>query len=246
MFIPSPSPVSLCTLYYNKPTKCSCSQSILFHCRVTLHISGALDTHYQEYIKLYLQPPVQVILSLQLLSSILAKFWTWPAQTCRVTLHVSGALHTHHQEYILQPPVQVILSLQLLSSIVAKFWTWPVQTCRVTLHISGALHTHHQEYIKLYLQPPVQVMLSLQLLSSNVAKFGLGQSKLAGSRYMFRVLCTPIIRSTLNCIYSLRYRSYYRCSYFLPTWPSLDLASSNLQGHFTCFGCFAHPSSGVH
>ena len=42
----------------------------------------------------------------------------------------------------------------------------------------------------------------------------------AGSLYMFRVLSTPIVRSTLNCIYSLRYRSYYRCSYLLPTWPA--------------------------
>ena len=60
-------------LYYNIPTKCSCSQSILFHCRVTLHVSGAFHTH-QEYIKLYLQPPVQVILSLQLPSSNVAEF----------------------------------------------------------------------------------------------------------------------------------------------------------------------------
>ena len=43
----------------------------------------------------------------------------------------------------------------------------------------------------------------------------------AGSLYMFRVLSTPIIRSTLNCIYSLRCRSCYRCSYLLPTWPNL-------------------------
>ena len=60
-------------LYYNKPTRCSCSQSILFHCRVTLHVSGAFHTHHQEYIKLYIQPLVQVILLLQLPSSNLAK-----------------------------------------------------------------------------------------------------------------------------------------------------------------------------
>jgi len=41
-------------LYYNKPTRCSCAQSILFHCRVTLHVSGAFHTHHQEYIKLCL------------------------------------------------------------------------------------------------------------------------------------------------------------------------------------------------
>ena len=39
--------------------------------------SCAFHTHHQEYIKLYLQPPVQVILSLQV--------WKAP-ETCRVTL----------------------------------------------------------------------------------------------------------------------------------------------------------------
>ena len=29
------------------------SQSILFYCRVTLHVSGAFHTHHQEYNKLY-------------------------------------------------------------------------------------------------------------------------------------------------------------------------------------------------
>ena len=44
------------------------------HCRVTLHVSDAFHTHHQEYIKLYLQPPVQVILSLQLPSSNEVKY----------------------------------------------------------------------------------------------------------------------------------------------------------------------------
>ena len=47
-----------------------------FHCRVTLHVSGAFHTHHQEYIKLYLHPPVQAILSLQLPSSNVAKLET--------------------------------------------------------------------------------------------------------------------------------------------------------------------------
>ena len=38
---------------------------------------------------------------------------------------------------------------------------------------------------------------------------------------MFRVSTTPIIRSTQNCNYSLRYGSYFLCSYLPPTWPSL-------------------------
>ena len=37
---------------------------------------------------------------------------------------------------------------------------------------------------------------------------------------MFRLSTTPIIWSTQNCNYSLRYWSYFLCSYFPPTWPS--------------------------
>jgi hypothetical protein len=40
------------------------------------------------------------------------------------------------------------------------------------------------------------------------------------SLYMFRVSTTPIIRSTQNCNYSLRYWSYFLCSYLPATWPS--------------------------
>ena len=36
-----------------------------------------------------------------------------------------------------------------------------------------------------------------------------------------RVSTTPIIRITQNCNYSLRYGSYFLCSYLPPTWPSL-------------------------
>ena len=38
--------------------------------------------------------------------------------------------------------------------------------------------------------------------------------------YMFRVSTTPIIRSTQNCNYSLRYWSYFLCSYLPPMWPT--------------------------
>jgi len=41
----------------------------------------------------------------------------------------------------------------------------------------------------------------------------------ASSLYMFRVSTTPIIRSTQNSNYSLRYWSYFLCSYLPPTWP---------------------------
>jgi len=37
---------------------------VLFYCNITLHVSGAVHTPHQEHIKLYLQPPVQVILSM--------------------------------------------------------------------------------------------------------------------------------------------------------------------------------------
>ena len=42
---------------------------------------------------------------------------------------------------------------------------------------------------------------------------------------MFRVSTALIIRSTKNCNRSLRYRSYYRYSYFHPTWRGPDLAT---------------------
>ena len=35
----------------------------------------------------------------------------------------------------------------------------------------------------------------------------------ASSLYMFPVSTTPIIRSTQNCNYSIRYWSYFLCSY---------------------------------
>jgi hypothetical protein len=44
----------------------------------------------------------------------------------------------------------------------------------------------------------------------------------ASSLYMFRAPTIPIIRSTQNCNFSLRYWSYFLCSYLPPTWPTLD------------------------
>ena len=44
----------------------------------------------------------------------------------------------------------------------------------------------------------------------------------ASSLYMFRVPITPIIRSTQNYNCSLRYWSYFLCSYLHPTWPTQD------------------------
>jgi len=42
----------------------------------------------------------------------------------------------------------------------------------------------------------------------------------ARSLYMFRVSTAPIIGSTQNSNYSLRYWSYFLCSYLPPTWAS--------------------------
>ena len=47
----------------------------------------------------------------------------------------------------------------------------------------------------------------------------------ASSLYMFPVSAIPIIRSTQNCNYSLRYRSYFLCSCLPPTWPGSSLAT---------------------
>jgi hypothetical protein len=69
-----PCNVNLC-YSYSKTTRCKCSQTILFYCRITQHIWGVVHTHHRECIKLYLQPQVQVILSLQLPASNVA---TWP------------------------------------------------------------------------------------------------------------------------------------------------------------------------
>ena len=43
----------------------------------------------------------------------------------------------------------------------------------------------------------------------------------ASSLYMFQVLTTPITRSTQNRNYSLRYWSYFLCSYLPATWSSM-------------------------
>ena len=47
----------------------------------------------------------------------------------------------------------------------------------------------------------------------------------------------PIIRSTKNCNRSLRYRSYYRYSYFPATWPDqATLEGSSCTSIMTCTG----------
>ena len=45
--------------------------------------------------------------------------------------------------------------------------------------------------------------------------------------YIFRVSTTPIIRSTQNCNYSLRYLSDFLRSYLPPTWPTIIRSTQN-------------------
>jgi hypothetical protein len=45
---------------------------VFIYCKITLHVSGAHSAHHQEYIKLQLQPLVQVIVSEQEPSSNVA------------------------------------------------------------------------------------------------------------------------------------------------------------------------------
>ena len=42
---------------------------VFIYCKITLHVSGVHRTHPQEYIKLYLQPLVHVVVSEQQPSS---------------------------------------------------------------------------------------------------------------------------------------------------------------------------------
>jgi len=53
---------------------------------------------------------------------------------------------------------------------------------------------------------------------------------------MFRLSTTHIIRSTQNCNYSLRYWSYFLCSYLSPTWPEVHKTVNTAlgTGHIFC------------
>ena len=104
-------------LYYNNPSRCSCAQSILFRCSVTLHVSGAFHTHHQEYIN--------CIYSLRYRSYIGAatflqrgRVFISPQRysTCFGCFpHPSSGVH----QLYLQPPVQVMHRCRYLPP------TWP-------------------------------------------------------------------------------------------------------------------------
>jgi len=46
---------------------------IFIYCKITLHVSGVHRAHHQVYIKLQLQPLVQIILSAEQASSNVTK-----------------------------------------------------------------------------------------------------------------------------------------------------------------------------
>ena len=80
---------SKCTHIDSKATRYNCSQSILFYCKISLHVSGVFHTHHQEYRKLQVQNPVQDIWTVQLPSSNVAKA-TLEEGSCTVHLSCTG------------------------------------------------------------------------------------------------------------------------------------------------------------
>jgi len=71
------------------------TQSSLFIImQFTLHVSGVNHTHHQEYIKLYLQPPVLVIFFVQLPPSKMATLATLEGGSCTVPESVVTVLCT--------------------------------------------------------------------------------------------------------------------------------------------------------
>ena len=57
----------------------------------------------------------------------------------------------------------------------------------------------------------------------------------------FGMSTTPIIRSTQNCNYSLRYWSYVLCSYLPPMWSSLaTLEGGSCKQNMTNIGCCSY------
>jgi len=84
------------------------------------------------------------------------------------------------------------------------------------------LHTEHGESLKSRTFLCLWFTASLIYINNCPTRRNTKQSIYysASSRYMFRVSTTPVISSTQNCNYSLRYWSYFLCSYLPPTWSS--------------------------
>ena len=59
---------------------------VFIYCEITLHVSGVHRTHHQEYIKLKLQPLVQVLASEQQPSSNMANLATMEEGCCSDTM----------------------------------------------------------------------------------------------------------------------------------------------------------------
>ena len=62
---------------------------VFIYCKFTLHVSGVHRTHHQDYIKLQMQPLIQVLVYEQQPSSNVAK---WP----RYVLLMIGAMNTRN------------------------------------------------------------------------------------------------------------------------------------------------------
>ena len=108
----------IATLYHNNPTGCSCAQSVSFHCRVTLHVSGAFHTHHQEYINCIYSLRYRSYIGaatffhrgrVYFTVTLLYMFRALSTPIIRSTLTLSTASGTGHT------------SVQLPSSIVAEF-----------------------------------------------------------------------------------------------------------------------------
>ena len=94
-----------------------------------------------------------------------------------------------------------------------------MQLHTVYLHleiVTGGISTHHQENTQLYLQYTVPVkplLLPIPIYIQQDATLHI-LSTSGKLPYIFRVVSPPIIRSTHNCIYSIRYLSNRYC--YLP------------------------------
>jgi len=124
------------------------------------------------------------------------------------------------------------------------FWVISVYfNIRNTLPKSGTFLLGHPVYLgkkKIYIFKIRCIILCLWFRASLIyvnnypTRYNTKQSisYSASSRYLFRVSITPIIRSTQNCNYRLRYWSYFLCNYLPPTW--LTVQSAILFIKITC------------
>ena len=110
-----------------------------------------------------------------------------------------------------------LLHPQIKSSLHYKFLLTQHAKCH-SLHVAGAKSSHTSFRILCSWFRASLTHINKCPASCNT-KHSIYYS--ASSLYMFRVSTTPIIRSTQNCNFNLRYWSYFLYSYLPATWPSL-------------------------